>query len=186
LKLSVGSIVTGSFDFMGKSFNLLQATSMGTVVAASTFTPANATRGVFDMVEGGALISATTYIKSGDLAIDNSLRMQDAIGVFGAAGIGAGTMKITGKLEVYFADEAFYNTFISGAASSLSIPVLDVDGNGYVYYFPRIKYTTAKVAVGGQDQDNMLAVDFQAIPDITALSDTLGKSVVIYRVGAAA
>lgn len=185
IKLSVGAIVTGTFDFMGKSFKLLQATSMGASPAeAQAFTPANATRGVFDVFEGGESLSATTYIKSADISIDNSLRVQDAIGVFGTAGIAAGTMKITGKQEVYFTDEVMYQKMLDGVSSSFSLPILDVDGNGYVYHFPRIKYTAAKVAVGGQDQDNMLSMDWQALPDITPGSPTFGKTVLVTRVGA--
>lgn len=184
LKLQVGEIVTGSFEFMGKSMNLLGASAMGVATPSQTFTPANATKGVFDMFEGGSSISATTFIKSADISMDNTLRGQEAVGVFGFAGIGVGTMVVTGKLSVYFADATMYNKFISGAGSSLSIPILDVDGNGYTLYFPRIKYTAAKVATGGLDQDNMLDMDFQALPDTTAGSDTLGQTVVIYRHGA--
>lgn len=183
-KLSVGAIVSGSFEFMGKSFNLLQATSMGTVNPVQSFTPANATRGVFDILENGASVSATTYIKSCDLMIDNSLRVQDACGVFGAAGIAAGTMNITAKLEVYFADQSIYGKLLNNTATSLSVPILDNEGNGYVYYFPRMRYTSAKVAVGGLDQDVTLQMDAQALPDTVIGSPTFGKSVVIYRVGA--
>lgn len=184
LKLAVGSIVTGAFDFMGKSFNLLGASAQETVVASQTFTPANATRGVFDIFENGVSISASTYIKAGEFSIDNTLRMQDAIGVFGAAGIGAGTFKIIGKLEVYFADATIYAKMLSGVPTSLSIPLLDVDGNGYVYHFPRIKYTAAKVQVGGLDQDNMLAMDWEAVLDPVSTSPTYLKTVAVYRVGA--
>lgn len=184
VKLSVGSIVTGSFEFMGKGFNLNTTAGLGAPVAAQTFTPANATRGVFDIIENGVSISASTYIKSGEFSIDNTLRMQDAVGVFGAAGIGAGTFKAMGKLEVYFADQTVYNKLLSGAASSLTIPLMDVDGNGYVFHFPRIKYTAAKVAVGGMDQDNMLSMDWQATLDPVAASPTYQKTVAIYRIGA--
>lgn len=183
LKLGVGAIVTGSFGFVGKSFNLLGATGQGTPVTSQTFTPANATRGVFDILEGGTSISATTYIKSGEFSIDNTLRVQDAIGVFGAAGVGAGTFKAMGKLEVYFADATIYAKLLSGVATSLTIPILDVDGNGYVYHFPRIKYTAAKVAVGGLDQDNMLSMDWEAVLDSVATSPTYNKTAAIYRIG---
>lgn len=183
MKLAVGAIVTGSFEFMGKSFNLLTATDNGTADLSQTFTPSNATRGIFDVFENGVAISATTYVKSGEFSIDNTLRIQDAIGVFGAAGIGAGTFKASGKLEVYFADSVIYNKLLTGVASGLTIPLLDVDGNGYVYHFPRIKYTAAKVAVGGLDQDNMLAMDWEAIMDTDATSSTFNKTVAIYRVG---
>jgi len=184
VKLSVGAIVTGSFEFMGKSFNLLSASAQGTPSESVTFTPANATRGVFDILEDGASISANTYIKSGEFSINNTLRMQDAIGVFGAAGIGAGTFKVSGKLEVYFANAVIYQKLLSGVATSLTIPLLDVDGNGYVYHFPRIKYTAAKVAVGGLDQDNMLQMDFEAVLDPVSGNATYLKTVAIYRVGA--
>lgn len=183
VKLSVGAIVTGTFDFMGKNFNLNVLSGNGTPAQSQTFTPANATRGVFDIFENGVSISATTYIKSGEFTIDNSLRIQDAVGVFGAAGIGAGTFKAMGKLEVYFANATIYNKLLSGASSSLTIPILDLSGNGYVYYFPRIKYTAAKVAVGGLDQDNMLSMDFEAILDNVPTSPTYLKTACIYRVG---
>lgn len=184
LKLSVGAIVTGSFDFIGKAAAVAGTSSMGTPVASQTFTPANATKGVFDIFEGGSSISATTFIKSAELTIDNTLRGQEAVGVFGYAGIAAGTMKVNGKLEVYFADATMMAKFIAGSASSLTIPILDVDGNGYVYHFPRIKYTAGKVATPGLDQDNILAMDFEAFPDTVSSSDTYNMSVVIYRVGA--
>lgn len=186
MSLEVGKkIVTGSFEFMGKTFTMAGSTGLGTPAAVQTYTPANGTRGVFDMIEGGASISVSTYIKTAQFSIDNTLRVQDAVGVFGAAGIAPGTFSPTGKLEVYFADATMLNKFIAGSASSLAIPILDVDGNGYVYYFPRIKYTAAKINAGGQDQDNMVSMDFQALPDITAGSDTLGKTALVYRVGAA-
>lgn len=187
VKLAVGSIVNGSFEFMGKFMNLnttANAPTGASPTVSQTFTPANATKGVFDILEGGQSISVSTFIKSGEFTIDNTLRIQDAIGVFGAAGIGAGTFNPTGKIEVYFADSVMYNKFLNGTASSLTIPLLDVNGNGYVYYFPRIKYSAAKVSVGGLDQDNMISLDWQGTPDQNA-GPTFGKAVVIYRVGAA-
>lgn len=183
LKLAAGSIVTGSMEFMGKSMTLTQATGMGTPTAAQTYTPANAVRGVVDIYEGGAAISAVTYIKSADLSIDNAMRGQPAIGVFGNAGVASGSVNATGKLELYFADQTHYAKFLAGTASSLSIPVLDPDGNGYVYYFPRIKYSAAKVNSSAGDQDNMLSLDFTALMDTSATSDTQNQTVVIYRVG---
>lgn len=184
MKLSVGNIITGTFEFMGKSMNpIANASIMGTPVQSQPYTPANATKGVFDLFEGGQSISATTFIKSAEISIDGSLRMQDAVGVFGVAGVAQGTFKISGKLEVYFADEVMYNKLLDGSNSSLSIPILDVDGNGYVYHFPRIKYTAGKVNATGINQDNMLSMDFTAIVDQDAASPTYQKTVVISRVG---
>jgi hypothetical protein len=185
LKIGVGSIITGTVDFMGKGMTLAQATGMGTVVASKGYSPANAVRGVFDILEGGSSITATTYIKSADITIDNSLRGQDAVGVLGNAGVAAGTIKASGKLEVYFADQTMYNKFLNNTETSLAIPVQDNAGNGYVFVFPRMKYTAAKVNAGGLDQDNMLSLDFTALMDNVATSATYQKTFSIFRVGAA-
>lgn len=183
LKLAVGAIVTGTIDFMGKSMTLAQATSMGTPAAAGSFISANATRGVFDILEGGTSITANTYIKSADISVDGSLRMQDAVGVFGTAGIAPGTFKIGGTLEVYFADATMYQKFLDGTATSMSIPILDIAGNGYVYVFLNFTYTAAKVNAQGQDQDNTLSLTFECDYDTDAASATFGKAMAVYRVG---
>lgn len=185
LKIGVGSIITGSCEFMGKGMNLVQTTGMGTVVASKGYSPANAVRGVFDILEGGSSITATTYIKSADIMIDNSLRGQEAVGVLGNAGVAAGTIVASGKLEVYFADEVMYNKFLNNTETSLAIPVQDNLGNGYVFVFPRMKYTAAKINATGLDQDNMLSLDFDALMDNTATSATYQKTFSIFRVGAA-
>lgn len=186
LKLASGSIVSGSFEFMGQGFDLIQTSSMGTPTAAQSFTPANATRGVFDILEGGVSISASTFIKSVDFSIDNTLRMQDAVGVFGSAGIGNGTMNIMAKMSMYFSDHTHYRKLLDGAASSFSLPILDADGNGYVYFMPRIKYTAAAVNADGQDQDNMLSCDVEGLPETDVTSPWFGKAVVVFRVGSPA
>lgn len=183
LKIAAGAIVTGSMDFMGRTMALVASTGMGTPVAASTYASANAVKGVFDIVEGGALLSTTTYIKSADLSFSNNLRAQEAVGVFGNAGVGAGTFDVSGKMEVYFADMVHYNKFLNNTSTSIAIPILDPQGNGYVYVIPRAKYTAAKVNAGGLDQDSMLSLDFQGLMDTDPLSATYQKTAAIYRIG---
>lgn len=183
LKLSAGALVTRSMDFMGKAMTLNNSAALTSLTDAQTYTVADAVRGVVDVFEGGATLSTTTYIKSADISFDNTLRAQEAVGVFGNAGVAAGTIKCTGKLEMYFADEVHYKKFLENSVSSLSIPVLDPEGNGYVYHLPRIKYSAAKVNAGGLDQDNMLSMDFTALMDTNATSATFQKTMAIYRVG---
>ena len=185
MKLSVGAIVTGAIDFMGKSMTIPTAvvTGMGAAAASQTFTPANATKGVIDIYENEVALSATTYVKSADFDIDISLRMQDAIGVFGTSGLASGTYKVMGKLEMYLADSSIYNKLLSGAATAVTLPLLDVNGNGYIFYFPKVKYTVAKVGVGGLDQDNMLSLDWTAMIQTDVTSPLFGKTCAIYRVG---
>lgn len=184
-KLQPGSMLTGSITFMGRDMELGTTTSMGTPLVAQPFASSNATRGVFDVFEAGVSLSTNTYIKSADITFDGSLRVQDAVGVFGAAGIATGTFKIGGTLEVYFTDKVMYEKFLNGQNSSLALPILDIDGNGYVYVFPNIAYTATKVNATGQDTDNMLSMTFECDIDNTLTSPTYQKMAAIYRVGAA-
>ena len=178
LSFSSGSIATGSFDFMGKDVVRGAATSMGTSAASQTFGIMNAVSGVGNIYENGTALTGTS-IKSLTLDVDNSLRVQDAIGVLGAAGIGSGTLTVSGTMEVYLADGTMYDKFVNNTASSLSWSVVDTAGNGYVFTLPNVKYSDAKVTGGSLNSDAMLSMPFTALMDATTL-----KTIIIDRVGA--
>jgi hypothetical protein len=181
LTFASGAIVEIAVELMGRTMVLAATTGMGSAAAATVNTPANATKGIMDIIEGGALMSAITYIKSGKLKISNNMRAQEAVSVFGAAGIASGTLEVTGSFEVYFADATHYSKALNGSASAIAIPVVDVNGKGYTYSVPAIKYTSAKVNSTGENTDTMLSMDFQGIVDLTATNATLNKTVAIYR-----
>lgn len=176
-----GAIVEMDVETSGRTMTLTQATNMGTPVAATVNTPANATKGIMDIIEGGALLSAITYVKSGKIKIANNLRSQEAVSTFGAAGIAAGTFEITGSLEMYFADPTHYTKALNGQLSAIALPVVDVNGNGYTYSIPAMKYTSAKVNSTGENTDVMLSLEFQGIVDQVATNATLNKTFAIYR-----
>lgn len=184
-KIADTGLITGSVGFTGKDMvsPLPTVTSMGTPIAAPAYESASAVRGVFDIVVGGASISATTYIKSMDFMIDGSLRVQGAVGVLGAARITTGTFKVGGTMEVYFADANLYNQFLANTKASISLPIMDDSGNGYIYHICKATYTAVDVAASGQDQDAMMKVNFSGTIDDDIASATYGKTIVVYRVG---
>lgn len=184
-KIADTGLVTGSVGFVGKDMvdPLPTTTSMGTAISAPAYESASAVRGVFDIIENGVSISATTYIKSMDLMIDGSLRVQSAVGVLGAARIATGTFKVGGTMEVYFADPSMYNRFLANSKTAISLPIMDDLGNGYVYHLCKCTYTAVDVAATGQDQDVMLKVTFSGTIDDDIASATYGKTVQVYRVG---
>lgn len=180
LALESGSMITGSFDFLGK-----QATSQAgsllhaTVTPSKTYSPFNGVNNVSNIYEGGSLLTGT-FLKSIGLDIDNALRGHAALGVLGNAGIGSGTLALTGKLDAYFADATLYQKFLNNTSSSLSFRVNDASSNGYVITLPNIKYSDASIVAGGNGADVMVSMTYTAILD-TASSSTI----LIDRVGAA-
>lgn len=184
-KLVDSDLVTGSIEFVGQAMALPTATSMGTSVAAPAYQSANATRGVFDIFENGASITASTYVKTMDISIDGSVRAQSAVGFFGTARVAPGTFKAGGTLEVYLADKAMYQRFLDNTKAGITLPILDEDGNGYIYHFSRCTYTAVEVNATGLDTDAMLKITFSAEVETDVASPNFNKTLAIYRVGAA-
>lgn len=171
-----GSIVGGSFEFMGKDAQRLTSTGLaGTASASETYDVANAVAGVGKIMEAGADL-AGTFIKSLTLDVDNGLRAQDAIGTLGAVGIGSGTLSASGNIEVYFADGTMYDKFRNNTATSLSWFVRDGAGNGYVVTLPKIKFSGGKINAGGLNQDVMLSMQWQGLMDAVS-----GKTILVDR-----
>lgn len=184
LNFQSGSLVTGSFEFMGKdSERKTESFLPGTPTASQTGTIMNAVSGVGAILENGTPLSNTTFISSLSLNVDNTLRMQNAVGVLGAAGIGSGTLKVTGSMEVYFADGTLYDKLVNNTDSSLVWTVFDKadgSGGGYAFNLPKIKFTEGRVQAGAINQDVMATMGFEAI-----LSPAANAQILVDRFGPA-
>lgn len=167
LNFQSGSVVTGSFGFMGKDAVRGAVTTLpGTPIASQTFEVMNAVAGVGNIFEGGSALTGT-FIKSLSLELNNNLRGQDAIGVLGYAGVAPGSVDVTGSMEVYLADGTLYDKFIAATASSLTWTVKDPTGFGYAFTIPKLKFSDAKVTAGSLNSDVMLSLPYTAIMDAT-------------------
>lgn len=180
-----GSLVTGSFEFMGKDSERRTTTSFlpGAPAASQTGTVMNAVAGVGTILENGVALNTSTFISSLSLDIDNSLRGQTAIGVLGNAGIGSGSLKVTGSMEVYFADGTLYDKLVNNTDSSLVWTVFDKadgSGGGYALNIPKLKFTEGRVQAGAINQDIMVSMGFEGI-----MSPALNAQMIVDRFGPA-
>lgn len=178
LSFSSGTIVTGSLDFKGKDSVRAGATQLvGTPTVSAVYDLMNAVSGVGNILENGAAL-ANTFIKTASMALNNKLRDQTGIGTLGNVGLGVGSLEMKGSIEVYLADGTLYDKFVANTASSLSLRSLDAAGNGYVFTWPKIKYSDAKVNAGGKDTDAMISMPWEAV-----LDPTTGVTVIVDRIG---
>lgn len=164
LSLEVGSIITGSFDFIGFSHDI-SATSVlpGSPIASQAFDPMNAVTDVGMVMENGVnLLSAGSFIKSVSLEINNNLRAQKSVGVYGNSGVGSGELAVSGNLEVYFTDATYYRKWLEGTTTSLVVGMADAVGNGYLFEMDKVKFRDGGLNVGGKDSDVMLSLPFDA------------------------
>lgn len=165
LDFKTGSILGGSFSFMGKAGAISSSTlSSASYTAANANNVLNAVDNLAVYKDGAASASSFQSVK---LALDNGLRGQKAIGTLGNAGIGAGRMDLSGSFECYFEDATWYNIFKNATAFALSFRLVDSDGNAFVLTMPRVKVTGGVPAAEKIDQDVMYPLDYQAVRDAT-------------------
>lgn len=164
LKLEVGSIITGSFGFTGLTHDISATTVLpGSPVASQSLDVMNAVTDVGMVMENGTnLLNAGSFIKSVTLDVNNNLRAQKAVGVYGSSGIGSGELAVSGSMEVYFTDATYYRKWLDGTTTSLVIGMADAAGNGYLVEMDKVKFKDGGLNVGGKDSDVMLSLPFDA------------------------
>jgi hypothetical protein len=163
LNLDVGAITKGSFGFMGRGHTMQGTTLLpGSPVASQTLDAMNSVTDLGAIYENGtSILGATSFIKSLKLSVNNNARAQKALGIFGTVGVGLGELAISGTMQVYLENAAYYQKWLSGTYTSLSVGVADSAGNGYMFDFDRIKFNQGDLSMSGRD-DVMLSLPFDA------------------------
>lgn len=166
LNFASRSVLTGSFTFMGLSGGLDSATiGTGAPVATNTNPVLNASSNVVKLQEGGADLAAGIYVKSLDLSLKNNARARDAVGSLENVDYGNGDMNLTGKMVIYFHNNALYDKYLGDTPSSWSVVVEDSAGNAMAYSVPQLKFTSGKILVAGKNNDVMAEMEWEAYAD---------------------
>lgn len=163
LNAATGAILTGSFEFLGKSESSETAT-VGTSYTAATSTDVmNAVDNVVALLENAASQSAISV----NFDLNNNLAPQSQIGSLSAIGIRSGSVQITGAMRQYFETATLYNKFIANTASGVAFIVQDSAGSAYVVELPKIKFTSGKRVGGGINTDLIAELAFEAVRHAT-------------------
>ena len=124
-------------------------------------------RGV-DAIDAGGV----NFVLEATIEINNNLRRQPAVGVFGAAGIGVGELSVTGTLSTYFDNDEILQVILNNEETTLDLITQGGDGRSMVFDMPRIKFSGGAPDVPGKNQDVTIPGTYQAI-----LSPTFGYTI---------
>ena len=152
-------LVTGAFSFLGIGGSLSQAAT-GTTTAANTNAVINAAS---HLTLRQVAVSPLPTILGTTIKVSNKLREQPQCASLLAAGIGAGRCEVTGSFEAYFTHKAIADMYLAGTAGGLNLTVGAVSNNKYTFNIPNLKLSNARVVVGGNDQDIVIACDYQGL-----------------------
>ena len=178
-----GSFVSGTIGFMGAGVNTMTTTASlsatdaasetvpFTTVDANTIVKFDTDRTDNNSGAGGVSVLETDYDEistvkttSFSMSIDNGARAQTQIGSTDLAGIGTGRFTVTGSLTVYATDKTLFDNYINTTAFGMLIQVgSTTPATTYRFYLPEVKITSAQVLAGGNDEDVLMEIEWQAV-----------------------
>lgn len=182
ISLQPQAIATGTITFTG--FTAAVSSTPGDLYAS---TPTDIDAPQFDVyntssnvgrIGSGADVVATTknFVLDASININNNLRPLNAVGVFGAANIGAGEFSVTGSLSTYFDDASRLQQILDGTETSFDVSVKSNDGRSLLFDLPRLKFTSGIPEVPGKNADVVINPGYQAL-----LDETLGYTLHVQR-----
>ncbi len=107
--------------------------------------------------------AGVNFVLEATIEINNNLRRQPAVGVFGAAGIGVGELSVTGTLSTYFDNDEILQVILTNDETTLDLITQGGDGRSMIFDLPRIKFSGGAPDVPGKNQDVTIPGTYQAI-----------------------
>ena len=175
MDLAPQSIATGTIGFFGTTARARNDTDITELYTSGlpTYNPApafdvyNTSSNVARLARGGNKvgIGGVNCVLNASVEINNNMRRQNAVGVFGACGIGLGEFGVSGSLETYFDDLTLYQDVLNGTETSLDFVMRGNDGRALLTHVPRIKFTQGAPQVPGKNADVVLPLAYQGLLD---------------------
>jgi Phage tail tube protein len=190
LNLQPQAIAKGAVTFFGFNSAVAEEGShIGTVapalyenapvdLAAPTNDVYNTSNNVGRLGRGVDAIDAlgVNFVLEASIELTNNLRRDPAVGVFGAANIGAGEVGVTGTLRTYFDNKDILEQINTNAETSVDLSVVDNSGQAMLFDMPRIKFSGGAPDVPGKNQSVTINATYQAI-----LSPDYGYTISVQR-----
>jgi hypothetical protein len=167
LSFETGSILTGSFGFMGKGSEIGTSQIAGAVDIDATTTDVMNSVSNLQNIEFDDT-DTTACLVSMSLETTGNLRAQNCIGSLAAVGVGTGRLEITGDVTLFFENITEYNKFLNNTSFKVSFRVQDVYNNAYVITLPKVKYEGMTMNSGGLDGEVELSGTYRALLGTTA------------------
>jgi hypothetical protein len=157
-------MIDGSFDLVGMTYTGLSASSIASSVsAAGTNSPFDSFTGSLS-INSGATTEADAIVSGVNIQISNALSRKFAIMSQNAAAVGEGRVNVSGSVNAFFTTSAPLAVLYAAETEiTMSIRLIDLDGNAYVFDIPRLKFTKDSRSISENDVTESL--DFQALID---------------------
>jgi len=165
LNIAPGAIINGSFTFQGKQLTASSQSIGSQTVALSTDDVMSAVDNITDiLIDGEPIADLAACFTNVQFTVENNLRDQPCIGSLALGGIGIGRTNVSGTIEAYFRNRTMFDKYLNFDTVSVSFRAT-LGGDSYVFDFPAVKFTSGEVVAGGNDQDVITSLEFEAKRD---------------------
>jgi len=171
-------MIDGSFDFVGMTYTDFAASSIASsVTEPGVSTPFDSFTGSLS-INSGAITESLAIVSGVSLQISNGLSRRFAVMSKNAAGVGEGRVNVTGSLNAFFSTSATLAGLFSAESDiDLSLRLVDLDGNAYLFNIPKLKFTKDSRSISETDVTESL--DFQGLIDANNVTMSVLKQPVI-------
>jgi len=167
------AIATGAVNFFGTTAlastteSDLYSDAPATRAAAPAGNVYNTSSNVARLGRGADVVGSggVNCVTEATVEINNNLRRNNAVGVFGACAIGAGELAVSGSLGTYFDDLSLFTDLLNGAETSVDFGLRSINGRVLLTDLPRIKYNGGAPTVPGKNTDVILNLTYDALLD---------------------
>lgn len=169
LTVEPNSIITGSFEFMGRderyaraeggtpAVSIFGSRTPNTPIEEALVTGSDSVRGMV-AVDNAALQT----VMSLSLNTNSNLREQPVLGTKEIGGIGDGRLEVTGSLSAYLrAESELYEKFREHTPFSLAFSISD-GVEALHFYMPKCYFTEGQTLASGINTDSMQEMEWQA------------------------
>lgn len=162
LDIQARQVVSGSFDIMAQAEALDSAIVTGaTYTAANTNPVSTASANVASL--NVADLDPQPKIRRVQLQVNNNLRTRPVVTSLYSEAFGEGMCDVTGTIEAYFASNALYQKVLDHGGGVLALTVGNAANEKYTIDLPKIIFNDGHVQKGGQTDDVMVQIPFQAV-----------------------
>lgn len=155
--IQTDSIITTEFGMSGVTY-----TGFGSPSVADSLVDGN-TNDVFDSYTGSLVIPgvAQCVITGFDFSLENNLNVRYALLQKDACSIGDGRINVNGTINAYFPDSTLSRIYNNETDLNVGLYFEDLDGNGYTFGFPKVRFTSDALDVAENDVTE--SIGFQAL-----------------------
>lgn len=158
--------LVGSVGFLGLTASISETATDASPDAATSTEVMNAVSDVGLIAEGGSAVVAPNYIQRLSINVNNRLREDGGVGIFGIATVGVGRLQITGDFRTYFGTRAIYEKLVNSTATTIA-SVIGKNNQAYVFYLPKVKIRGGSPDIPGTDQPVLVNGELVALRDPT-------------------